>query len=82
MDRILKPSVTADTVGLSLPHLYKMAREGRFPRPVKVGPKASGFLESEVKAFMAERIRERDQVPAGKRSNPVPRKSRFEGASK
>lgn len=80
MERILKPAVTADRVGLSLPHIYRLARTGQFPNPVKIGPRASGFLESEVTAFIAERVRTRDATAGTPRANPVPGNGR--GASR
>jgi prophage regulatory protein len=44
-------------VGLKKSQLWTLIREGRFPRPVKVG-RATLFVSSEIDAWMAERIRE------------------------
>ena len=42
-------------VGLSKPTIYRMAREGQFPRPVKIGVRASGWRKSEVERWAEER---------------------------
>jgi predicted DNA-binding transcriptional regulator AlpA len=47
--------------GLSKTTLYVRIRAGEFPRPVQVSSQAVGFLESEVLAWQAARIAERDQ---------------------
>jgi prophage regulatory protein len=41
--------------------LYRDMDAGTFPRPIKIGPRAVGWLESEVNEWLAERIAERDQ---------------------
>jgi prophage regulatory protein len=38
--------------------------EGRFPRPIKIGENAIGFLRVEVEQWLADRIAERDQGAA------------------
>jgi predicted DNA-binding transcriptional regulator AlpA len=38
-----------------------MAKVGLFPRPVKIGNK-NAWIESEIDAWIAERIQERDAV--------------------
>jgi predicted DNA-binding transcriptional regulator AlpA len=37
-----------------------MVKNGTFPKIVKIGARASGFLESEVEAFIASRVAARD----------------------
>jgi len=34
--------------------------EGRFPRPIKISSRVAAWLESEVTAWMADKIAERD----------------------
>jgi len=54
------PEVMART-GLSRSTIYVRLAEGRFPRPVRLGPRAVGWIESEIDAWMQERIdRSRD----------------------
>ncbi|MCX5542590.1 AlpA family transcriptional regulator [Paraburkholderia sp. CNPSo 3076] len=37
--------------------IYKKVAAGEFPTPIKLGTKASGWLESEVEDWLAEQIR-------------------------
>ena len=51
------PEVTART-GLSRSTIQVRLAEGRFPRPVSLGSRAVGWLESEVDEWIRERIAE------------------------
>jgi prophage regulatory protein len=42
--------------GLRRAHLYKLARAGAFPRPVKLGARASAWRASQVNAWIDARI--------------------------
>jgi len=56
-ERLLRlPSVESLT-GLKRAHLYNLARKGLFPKPLKIGARASAWQASEVHAWIAERIR-------------------------
>ena len=46
--------------GLSCSTLYSMIAEGTFPRPIRLGYRAVGWLEHEVDAWLADRIEDRD----------------------
>ncbi|MEE4376838.1 MAG: AlpA family phage regulatory protein [Candidatus Competibacteraceae bacterium] len=37
--------------GISLPTAYRLARQNRFPKPRKLGLRASGWLRAELEAF-------------------------------
>jgi len=41
---------------LSKGSIYTMARNGKFPHSIKIGPSASAWLESEVETWIKERI--------------------------
>ncbi len=43
--------------GLSRSTIYQYIREGAFPKPVPLGPRAVGWLESEVCAWITERVK-------------------------
>lgn len=51
---------------LSIGHskIYQMIEQGTFPKPIRLGPKSVGWLESEIDAWLEEKIKERDAVPA------------------
>lgn len=55
-DAILRwPEVQA-RVPISRSHAHALAAQGKFPKPIKLGPRASGWLESEVNAWVAQRV--------------------------
>lgn len=56
---IRRPEVLA-RVGLSSSTLYEMIAAGDFPEPIPIGRQAVGFLESEVEAWIKNRIEQRD----------------------
>jgi prophage regulatory protein len=49
------PTVKART-GLSRSTIYLRISEGRFPKPVSLGSRAVGWIETEVNDWLAERI--------------------------
>jgi prophage regulatory protein len=58
--RILKRPVTELKCGLSKTSLYDKIQKGKFPKPVKLGPKSVGWIETELDAWIAERVAQRD----------------------
>ena len=54
---ILRLKQTVDRVRLSRSTIYQLAKVGRFPRPIALtGSRSVGWLESEVQAWIAERV--------------------------
>ena len=51
------PEVMART-GLSRSTIYVRLEQGRFPRPVSLGGRAVGWIESEIDEWMSNRIAE------------------------
>ena len=43
--------------GLARSTIYLYIQQGAFPKPVTLGPRAVGWLESEVSAWITERVR-------------------------
>jgi len=56
-----RPEVEAKT-GLSRSTIYEKMKNGTFPKPVKLGPRAVGWLETEVDAWIKERISQRGET--------------------
>jgi prophage regulatory protein len=50
------PDVEART-GLRRSHLYALAARGEFPKPLKLGDRASAWIEREVSDWINSRIR-------------------------
>ncbi|EGJ9167764.1 AlpA family transcriptional regulator [Escherichia coli] len=42
--------------GYSKAWLYRLISQGRFPKPVKIGPRSVAFIESEVDEWINQRI--------------------------
>jgi prophage regulatory protein len=60
MARIIRRPLVSDKTGLQRSAIYEKFAKGEFPKPVKLGTKAVGWLESEVDAWIAERVANRD----------------------
>lgn len=50
--------------GLSVSTLYRLAKKGEFPKPVKVGARASAWLADEVQAWADSRVEASRKVAA------------------
>ena len=48
-------------VPLSRSHIYSMISKGQFPAPIKLGPRASAWLASEIDEWLQERIHRRKE---------------------
>lgn len=55
---VLRWPEVAKIVPISRSHAHALAAQGKFPRPIKLGPRASGWLESEINQWLAERVAE------------------------
>jgi prophage regulatory protein len=44
--------------------LWRLERQKRFPKRISVGRQRYAWVESEIDAWIAERIRERDEAAA------------------
>jgi prophage regulatory protein len=58
------PAVKAKT-GLCRSAIYQHVADGSFPRPVSLGARAVGWIESEIETWISRKIKEsRDRTPA------------------
>jgi prophage regulatory protein len=55
-DRALRLRQVSQLTGLGRSMIYQMQAEGRFPKRIKLGERAVGWLESEVRHWLATRI--------------------------
>lgn len=53
-DRFMRFPEVHERVGLCRSQIHSMVAEGKFPAPVKIGLRASGWLESSIDKWMAE----------------------------
>jgi prophage regulatory protein len=61
-DAVLKLSVVSEITGVPSSSIYRKVAAGQFPAPIKLGESASGWLLSEVEAWIEARKAERDAV--------------------
>jgi prophage regulatory protein len=61
-ERLIRLPQVESLTGLKRAHLYGLARRGQFPKPVKIGARASAWQESLVREWVAARIREAQDV--------------------
>jgi prophage regulatory protein len=53
--RVLRLPQVCHKIGLCRSMIYRLESEGRFPRRIKLGVRAVGWIESEVEAWIRER---------------------------
>lgn len=56
-DKMVDMAFITEFTGLSDKWFYKLISESKFPKPIKMG-RSSRWLESEVKGWMLERIKQ------------------------
>jgi len=55
-ERVLRKQDVKIRTGLSNSTIHAWIREGRFPPPVALGARAVGWIESEIDAWIAQRV--------------------------
>jgi prophage regulatory protein len=58
--RIIRLKEVIDSTGLARSTIYKYIGDGSFPKPVSLGDRCVGWVESEVHEWILARIEERD----------------------
>ena len=53
---ILRRKQVEKRTGLSRSTIYLRIQEGAFPRPIKLGARAVGWVENEIEAWLAARL--------------------------
>jgi prophage regulatory protein len=54
--RILRRKQVEDRVGLACSTIYASVAAGTFPKPIQLGAQSVGWLESEIDAWLRERV--------------------------
>lgn len=55
-DEVLRLPSVIQKIGLSRSTIYASILEGNFPKPIRLGPRAVGWLKSEIDVWLNERI--------------------------
>lgn len=58
--RIIRLKEVIDSTGLARSTIYRYIAEGTFPKPVPLGDRCVGWVDSEVHDWILARIEERD----------------------
>ncbi len=61
-ERLIRLPQVESLTGLRRAHIYGLARRGQFPRPIKIGARASAWRLSQVADWVTTRIRESSEV--------------------
>lgn len=56
-NRILRRSQVQEQIGLSRSSIYQMMSVGEFPLPIRLGKRAVGWLEADIRAWLESRQR-------------------------
>ena len=57
-ERLIRLPQVEHLTGLKRAHIYGLARRGLFPKPLKIGARASAWNFRLVQSWIADRIRE------------------------
>ena len=57
--RVLRWPDVQNLVGLSRSQIHKLIAKEQFPAPIKLGKRASGWIEAEVLTWLEDRIEQR-----------------------
>lgn len=71
--KILRLPIVLDRTGLSRSTVYLRVSEGKFPRPVSLGARAVGWIETEVEEWIVDQIEGSREIRGHKTAmNPSP----------
>jgi prophage regulatory protein len=62
LTRLLRLQQVGEITGLRRSMIYQLEADGNFPRRVKLATRAVGWVESEIRAWIAARIMIRDGI--------------------
>ena len=63
-EKVLKLPEVINTTRLSRATIYARQKAGTFPKAIQLGPRTVGWLQSEIDAWIAERVAEsRNRLP-------------------
>ena len=57
-NRILRLPMVIELTGLSRSTIYLHIKDGEFPKPISLGRRAVGWLESDIQQWLDQRIEE------------------------
>jgi prophage regulatory protein len=61
---LMRMEAVEAAVGLKKSKIYALMSEGKFPQPVKIAGPVNGWPSTEIEAWVAQKIAERDRTHA------------------
>lgn len=58
--RIFRLKQVIEVTGLARSTIYKFVTDGAFPKPIPLGDRCVGWLESEVENWISSKVKSRD----------------------
>lgn len=68
MDQVMRMKDVVKKIGLCRATIYAMISRGEFPRPIRIGERATGWRESELEAWLANRTSARERLASARPS--------------
>lgn len=62
VNTVLRRADVERATGLPRSTIYEMMARGTFPKPIKLGTRAVGWLETEILAWQRARVADRDNT--------------------
>ncbi|HGY0709346.1 AlpA family transcriptional regulator [Vibrio cholerae] len=59
--KVIRLKEVIELTGLSKSSIYRMASDDKFPKPLSLGARSVGWIESEVTHWLAEKLGARNQ---------------------
>ena len=60
---ILRLPTVCSRIGYCRSSIYNLVASGEFPKPIRLGPRAIGWLESDIEQWIASRVEVSRQSP-------------------
>jgi prophage regulatory protein len=61
--RTMRIRMVAEKTGLAASSIWRLARQGQFPAPVRLSPGCTAWFEHEIDAWLDAKSLKRDAVP-------------------
>lgn len=66
INHVVRLPAIINMTGMSKPTIYAWIKEGKFPRPIKIGTRSVAWIAEEVNEWIRERINARDEQIGGR----------------
>ena len=60
--KIIKLNDVKNLTTFSISTIYRLASQGKFPKPIKLAERSSGWVEQEVLDYLKDRINNREEL--------------------